>query len=523
MAAIITDQLRIVNASNFVAGVQSSQNSYYCFIGMPNPADYSSTWDSDPPAPKDSFGQQDDYYDNMLACKRINSADISQVVRKLKWTSGVTYDMWRNDITRDNPSQPSGAFDIYSANYYVMNSDYRVYVCLFNNANPENNNEGGPSLDEPTFTDLEPRSAGSSGDGYIWKYLFSVKPSQAIKFDSTAYLPVPDTWFTSSTYAPVKENAAASGQLKICTITSRGVGLGTANITYTNVPILGDGAGAKATVVINNDSKVESVTVADGGGGYTYANVDLAAGGVPTGTTTPTFEVIIPPPGGHGADVYLELGALNAMAYARFENDSENPDFITGNQFARIGMIKNPDAYGSSELMILDKASACYALRLTGTGYSSAVFTPDSFVTQTVGIGSTAVGRVISYDPITGVLKYWQDRTTAGFNSNGSSNPNPIYGFRQNPFRHDIDAVGETGGGSFTITGGSVALGINTAFQGVSTVINNRTYYLGQNFVSGVAQPEIKKYSGEILYVDNRPSITRSKAQKEDVKIILQF
>ena len=86
-----------------------------------------------------------------------------------------------------------------------------------------------------------------------------------------------------------------------------------------------------------------------------------------------------------------------------------------------------------------------------------------------------------------------------------------------------MDTPGVTGGGSFTITGGSVSLGINTAFQGVSTVINNRTYYLGQNFVSGVAQPEVKKYSGEVLYVDNRPSITRSKSQKEDVKIILQF
>ena len=65
-------------------------------------------------------------------------------------------------------SQPSGAFDIYSANYYIMNSDYRVYICLFNNANPENNNQGGPSLDEPTFTDLEPRAAGSK---WWWIYL----------------------------------------------------------------------------------------------------------------------------------------------------------------------------------------------------------------------------------------------------------------------------------------------------------------------------------------------------------------
>ena len=103
------------------------------------------------------YSQSDDFYDTMLAVKRINSADISQVVRKLRWQSGVTYDMWRNDITRDNASQPSGAFDIYSANYYVINSDYRVYICLFNNANPENNNQGGPSLDEPTFTDLEPK------------------------------------------------------------------------------------------------------------------------------------------------------------------------------------------------------------------------------------------------------------------------------------------------------------------------------------------------------------------------------
>ena len=76
-----------------------------------------------------------------------------------------------------------------------MNSDFRVYICLFNNANPENNFQGGPSLDEPTFTDLEPRAAGSSGDGYIWKYLYTIKPSQAIKFDSTDYIPVPTDWY----------------------------------------------------------------------------------------------------------------------------------------------------------------------------------------------------------------------------------------------------------------------------------------------------------------------------------------
>jgi len=518
MAAIITDQLRILNAKNFVAGVQSSSNSYYTFIGLPDPTDYQTTWNTDPPSPKDNLDQSNDYYDTMIALKKINASDISQVIKKTTWQAGITYDMWRNDIDRDNPSQPSGAFDIYDANYYVMNSDFRVYICLFNNANPENNYQGGPSLDEPTFTDLEPREAGNSGDGYIWKYLYTIQPSQAIKFDSTNYIPVPSDWDTSSANTAVRQNAAISGQLKIVTIKNRGVGLGTANRTYTNVPILGDGEGAEATVVVNNDSKVDSITVSKGGQGYTFGTVDLEAGSVPTGTTKPVFDVIIPPQGGHGANIYRELGALNVLSYSRFENDTENPDFITGNQFARVGIIENPKAYGSTQNLSLDKASSVYALRLTGAGYSEASFTADGTITQTVGVGSTAVGRVISYDQITGVLKYWQDRTNSGFNFDGSQNANPTYGFRENRFTADIQ-----GGGSLTIVGGSTNLAINTAFQGVSTVLNNRTYYLGQNFTNGVAQPEVEKYTGNIVYVDNRPSVTRSSSQKEDVKVILQF
>ena len=519
MAAIITDQLRILNAKNFVAGVQSSTNSYYAFIGLPNATDYQSNWDSNPPAPKDNLNESNDYWDTMLALKKINSSDISQVVRKNTWASGVTYDMWRNDISRDNPSLPSGSFDIYSANYYVMNADYRVYVCLYNNANPENNFQGGPSIDEPGFTDLEPRAAGSSGDGYIWKYLYTIKPSQAIKFDSTDYIPVPSDWYdVSGDNIAMRQNASTSGQIKIVTIKHRGVGLGTANVTYTRVPINGDGTGAEATIVVNNDSKVDSVTISSGGSGYTFGTLDLEKGGVPTGSTKPVFNVIIPPNGGHGYDVYKELGAYNVLSYARFENDTENPDYITGNQFARVGLVENPESYDSSSVLNLNKASSVLALRLTGIGFSVTTFTPDSKVTQTIGTGTTAVGRVVSYDQITGVLKLWQDRTNSGFNSDGTLNADPVFGFKQQEFTKDIQTTG-----SLDIVGGSLTLGIDTSFTGVSTVINNRTYYLGQSFTSGIAQPEVKKYSGNTIFVDNRPSVTRSSSQKEDVKIILQF
>ena len=517
MAAIITDQIRILNAKNFVADVNNSSNSYYSFVGLTNPSDYQSDWDSDPPAPKDNFDQENDYWDTMVALKKINSADIKEVVPKRAWSSGTTYDMYRHDYSRTNTAAVSGSTSLYLATYFVMNSDFRVYICLNNGVDPDNPT-GRPSLDEPTFTDLEPRAAGTSGDGYVWKYLYTIKPSDVSKFESTQFMPVPADWETSSDTAAVRDNAV-DGSIKIVTISNRGIGLGTANSTYTNVPIRGDGSGATCTIVIDGNQQVSSVTVSDQGSGYTFANVDLVAGGVPTGTTRPVLEVIIPPQGGHGADIYRELGAYNVLLYSRIENDNENPDFITGNQIARIGVVENPEQFGSTTILSSDKAAATSALRLVGAGYSTATFAADSYFTQTVSTATTAVGRVVSYDQTTGVLKYWQDRSLAGFNTVGTAQTQPTYGFDLTEFT----ATPGTGGNLTIAPTTGTNLGIDTNFSGISTVINNRTYYLGQTFTSGIANPEVKKHSGNIIYVDNRPSITRSSNQKEDIKVILQF
>jgi len=517
MAAIITDKIRILNAKNFVAGINSTSNSYYSFIGLPNPTSQQSDWDINPPSPKDSFDQENDYWDTMIALKKINSSDVRQVVQKRLWTSGTTYDMYRGDYTRSNTANVSGATNLYSSSYYILNSDYRIYECLQNGTDPENPN-GRPSLDEPTFTDLEPKAAGSSGDGYIWKYLYTIKPSDIVKFESTDYIPVPTDWGTSSDNAAVRDNAV-DGSIKIVTITNRGVGLGTAGAVYTRVPIKGNGTGAECTIIMSNDQTVDSVTVSSQGSGYTYGNIDLNAGGIPTGTTIPTFNIIISPQGGHGSDIYEELGAYNVLLYSRIENDAENPDFVTGNQIARIGVVENPKAFGSNSNLSLDKASAAYALRLAGAGYSSATFTADALIKQTVSTGTTALGKVISYDQTTGVLKFWQDRTMAGFTTVGTAQTNPPYGYNLNQFTST-----PSGTGTLTIipsTGSNLA--IDTSFTGVSTVINSKNYYLGQSFTNGIANPESKKYSGNIVYVDNRPSITRSLNQKEDIKVILQF
>jgi hypothetical protein len=140
-------------------------------------------------------------------------------------------------------------------------------------------------------------------------------------------------------------------------------------------------------------------------------------------------------------------------------------------------------------------------------------------ISQTVGTAETAVGRVISYDQETGILKYWQDRSTVGFNYDGTKNQFPTYGLKINRFSSFV-----TGSGTLIIQGGSKTLQIDDTFgtaQSPETSINNRN--LGQSFVQGISNPEVQKYTGNIIYIDNRPSILRSINQKEDIKIVLQF
>lgn len=79
MAAIITDQFRILNADTFVksfTGIGTTTNVYYTFIGLPNSTDTTtgsgtSDWNTNVPNPKDMFREQNDYYDTMIAMKRI--------------------------------------------------------------------------------------------------------------------------------------------------------------------------------------------------------------------------------------------------------------------------------------------------------------------------------------------------------------------------------------------------------------------------------------------------------------------
>lgn len=524
MAAIITNQFRILNSDNLLSGISTDNgDNYYVFLGLPNANEVDSNWDVATPSPIDNFDQYNNYWDTIIALKKLNSSDVSKVVRKITWSSGTTYDMYRHDYSANNPAPNSGATNLYNANFYVVNSDYRVYICINNGSDPENPS-GKPSLDEPTFVDLEPRSAGVSGDGYLWKYLYTIKPSELIKFESTQYISVPNNWSTNSDAASVRDNASISGQLKTAIIIDRGRGY-TPNV-YNNIPIKGNGKGALCSIIVGDDQRVSSITITSGGSGYTYGTVDLDSVGISNEISDKDaeFKVIIPPSGGHGFDIYRELGSSKVLIYSRFENDSLDPDFITGNQFARVGIIKNPTFYNSGTTLTKQKASSLYALKLSGLT-TSTTFTLDTSITQTIGIGSTAIGKVASWDNVTGVLKYWQQDTLSIATQKDTFNNfiKPTYGYELHQFTGTPDT-----GGSLVISGGSNNLSIDNNFgttnnPGITTVINNSTYYLGQTFIKGISTPEVQKYSGDIIYVDNRPSVIRSSNQKEDIKVILQF
>lgn len=515
MAAIVTDQFRILNAGNFVDSVTSSSNSYYVFVGLSNPAvvGYGRTtdWDTNTPNPTDNFDYQSFVGDNMSFGKKVTSANVRRLVRRIDWTRGTKYEMYRHDYSLTNLSPTTKSSRLYDANYYVMNSEYKVYICV-DNGSSGINTAGNASLDEPTFTDLEPSKPGVSGDGYLWKYLYTVSPSDIIKFDSTEYISLPSDWATSTNaqISAVRNNGDSDtneNQIKKVYIDIQGLGYSQGSH---ELNILGDGSGGKVIVDVDSNGKITDTVVSSGGKNYTYGMVDL--GSINSSSSTKAKLIPIIPPGkGHGNDIYKELGADKVLVYARFDDSTR--DFPTDVTFAQIGIVKNPTSIGSTNVFTENQYSSLGAIKFTSV--TGTVSVGDK-ISQSV-TGGTAKGFVASYDTETKVLKYFQDRNSflnqTYFDATdyvGVSTNAKLYAFASN-----ANAVTSTGGFS-----GSV----DTGFTGISTnPTGTKLISLGTQFTNGVANPEINKGSGDIVYLDNRPAISRNSRQKEDVKIILEF
>ena len=402
-----------------------------------------------------------------------------------------------------------------------MNSNFNVYICIENGSSGINTT-GNASEDEPTFTDLEPSKAGESQDGYVWKYLFTVNPSDIIKFDSTDFIALPNNWSTSTDaqIQAVRENGDSdinNNQIKTVYIADQGDDYTT---TGGEFDILGDGTGGKVVVEVSGN-KITKCTVSNGGKGYTYGIVDLQSinSNAITKSNPAKLIPIIPPSKGHGFDLYKELGADRVLIYARFDDSTK--DFPIDSEFAQVSLVKNPTSFGTTSIYTGSTFSALKGIKLINVNGDPAV---GQILSQTVGTGQTAFGYVCSYDSDVSVVKYIQDRSLYFGNKNDQTDHGNVRnGSRIFDFVSTTSQISFTGAGNANnATSGSGS--VETTFSsGITTDTSNNNVALGVSFTSGLASPEINKGSGDLLYIDNRAKISRNLRQKEDIKIILEF
>ena len=517
MSAIVTDQFRILNASNFVDSIES--NSYYITLGLANPvaAGYGRTsdWNTNPPSPTDNLSYAGHTGDTILFGKKITSANVRRIVRRIDWTAGTKYEIYRDDYSVQNRAPITNAARLYDANYYVMNEDYRVYICI-ENGSSGTNPKGNVSQDQPTFTDLEPSRAGDSGDGYIWKYLFTISPSDIIKFDSTDYITVPNNWDTSSDaqIRAMRESGDSTvNQNQIKTVYIDDAGGSYANGLGQEMNIIGDGEGGKVRVDVEG-GKITNTVVVSGGKNYSYALVDLGSINSNTTSTPAHLIPVIPPSRGHGHDIYKELGTDRVLVYARFDDSTK--DFPVDTSFAQVSIVKNPTAVGTSNTFTDNNFNGLSAFKfnnITGTPKVG------EKIEQTVQNGTAkAFGYVASFDTETKVLKYFTDRSL--FYNQTTKDQQDYTGISTNGRPYAFESSSNLISGQTSSFTGA----IDTAFAGIATNPTGvKQINLGVSFTAGMAVPEINKGSGEVIYLDNRASIARNARQKEDIKVILEF
>ena len=492
MPAIITNKFRIHNQEQFVESfTESSPNVYYLGIGRPQAFATATRpdlrtenegTDAAPLTPVDSIGDEFYNFDDMLAAKRVTSSDVSICIPRINWTTGTVYDYYRHDygnrVTGGTTTQAanSGATNLFDATFYVMSSTFNVYKVLDNNGN-------AASTVEPTGTSS---SILTTGDGYKWKYMYTLSASQQANFLSTDFMAVA----TNSTVS----SAAVDGAINIVKIKTAGSG-GT-NGTHTGVPIRGDGSGGVASVTVSGGA-VTAVTVTTPGTGYTFAyirNADIVTAGA-TSLSGAELDVIIEPKGGHGKNAIKELGGFFVMMNTNFEaaETSNSGDFTTANDFRRVVLMRDIQSSGS----------AASATTLRGTK-AVLVTSPsgDYTVVEEINQATTgAVGKVVEWDSSLSLL-YYQQESFKGFGTNATSGNYVAFS------------------GANLITGGtSGATGTPSTDTESVTLANSTTLSL----TTGYANPELEPDSGDIIYLENRKPIQRASDQTEDIKVIIEF
>lgn len=245
MSAIIKNALHNSISEAIFNEILTKSGRYYYFLGKS--VFWNGTTD-DPESPTQDFVYEMDTRRNIVFTKLVNANDVMHVIPRINWTPNTVYDMYDDLINPDNLSS-TGKSSIESANFYVLNKDFNVYKCIWN----EN---GAPSTEEPIGQDL---TTQTYADGYKWKYMYNVSASLRLKFLTADVMPVTTA---------LKNQFYSNGAIQDVTIDDGGSG-------YTVTPsitVTGDG------YLEENPYIITGVSLEDGGDGYTVTpNVTISA------------------------------------------------------------------------------------------------------------------------------------------------------------------------------------------------------------------------------------------------------
>jgi hypothetical protein len=302
---------------------------------------------------------------------------------------------------------------------------------------------------------------------------------------------------------PVKTNttvqtAATSGAIDQALV--RNVGSGITAGTYF-CPVIGDGTGAVVTFTVSSTAptsgQIDPATVAMTvvGSGYTYGKIDLSesyttlsAAQARTSTPlnlmsgSPAIDAIISPPDGHGSDIVREMGAYRVMINKAVEFLDGGGDVPVNMEFRRFGLISDPKAPGGQDLTA-STAAVCKAIKFptaTNVNYS---------IGETITQATTGAKGVV-------IQNEYVAATQSG--------------------NQQYQLVEFSGANAITGATSNTVLSPDTAATGTVTIA-------GISFTTGYAASEVQKFSGSILYIENRKTIIRSDDQTEDIKLVIEF
>jgi hypothetical protein len=432
----------------------------------------------------------------MLGAKKVLSTDIAYAIPRRNWSNSTVFDMYKDNISSSNTAT-SGASNLFDSTFFFVTSDFRVYKVL------DNNSGAAYSGTEPTSESTSPFELG----GYVLKYMYKITASQAAKYLTTDYVPV----FDDSTVTA----AATDGSIESLSITA---GSGYTDGTYF-AAVYGDGtnqgtsSGAIVRITISNGSIASfgltagtDTTIHSAGSGYTFATVNLGSDYIFSDNTLSTsttigsgtggaVSVIISPKGGHGFTAIDELGGHYVMT-ATTITEAEGDDFTVANDFREVGLVVNPNAFGTSTVASATTARQTYAVKFAT---ASGTFDVDEKISQA---STGACGKVVEYDSTNKILYYQQER----FGHYGTNS---------------------TTGAFVAFSGANLITGSTSSATGTPQTTGSETVTLANNntavFTAGYANPELDPDSGDIVYIENRKPIQRASDQTEDIKLIIEF